>query len=532
MATYTRANAWNKGGTFQNADLLWYAKGVGKMQERALDDKHSWWFFGAIHGQYVLPKSVPRPPVPAWKDIPAPPRVPVTPLPDKKVSDRFWDQCQHQTWYFVPWHRGYLMALEAHIRQAVKEMGGPETWALPYWNYFGPGNQYEIPPAFTQQTLPDGTPNPLYVKARYGPDGNGHIFVPTPAGQHDHPQDPSFGDGTVTEDALSDDVYPGGASAIPKGFGGPVSKFSHGGRNSGGLEDNPHNLVHVYVGGTSSVGLMSVPALAALDPIFYLHHANVDRMWAVWNKNAANTNPTDPHWLNGPGAAGRRDFVMPWPDNTDWVYTPEEMTSLAKLNYTYEELPDPPAPGNVLAHRLANLGVTAAAISARHGVAVSENVELVGASPTGLTLAASGLSTSVRLDPGVRSKVSMSLARAAADAVPDRVFLKLENVRGNYDGSVLSVYINLPEGAKPGDHPELLAGSIGLFGLQEASAEEGEHGGQGLDFVFEVTKIVDALHLQRSLDADSLHVSIVPRHALPEHVEVTVGRVSIFRLGQ
>jgi len=29
MATNTRSNAWNNGGTFDNTDLLWYAKGVG-----------------------------------------------------------------------------------------------------------------------------------------------------------------------------------------------------------------------------------------------------------------------------------------------------------------------------------------------------------------------------------------------------------------------------------------------------------------------------------------------------------------------
>ena len=32
MATFTRNNAWNNNGTFDNQDLLWYAKGVGVMQ--------------------------------------------------------------------------------------------------------------------------------------------------------------------------------------------------------------------------------------------------------------------------------------------------------------------------------------------------------------------------------------------------------------------------------------------------------------------------------------------------------------------
>ena len=51
------------------------------------------------------------------------------------------------------------------------------------------------------------------------------------------------------------------------------------------LESNPHNQVHVDVGGDSPDGriwgLMSDPGLAALDPIFYMHHSNIDRMWAV-----------------------------------------------------------------------------------------------------------------------------------------------------------------------------------------------------------------------------------------------------------
>jgi tyrosinase len=43
MATHTRANAWNKGGTFDNPELLWYAKGVSAMQARAISEPASWW---------------------------------------------------------------------------------------------------------------------------------------------------------------------------------------------------------------------------------------------------------------------------------------------------------------------------------------------------------------------------------------------------------------------------------------------------------------------------------------------------------
>ncbi len=114
MAQYIRSNAWNNGGTFNNTDLLWYAKGVGLMMTRQLNDPSSWWFYAAIHGEYLNESGFP-----GWGSIPAPPAVPTTPVPPPNVQQMYWDQCQHQSWYFPPWHRGYLIALEAQIRAAV-----------------------------------------------------------------------------------------------------------------------------------------------------------------------------------------------------------------------------------------------------------------------------------------------------------------------------------------------------------------------------------------------------------------------------
>src|SRR5262245_11400694 len=119
MASFTRRNVWNNGGTFDNPDLLWYAKGVGVMQSLPLDNPNSWWFFAAIHGQ-----AIDLPAFPGWGFLPAPPQVPTTPLPSQSLMDLYGDQCQHQSWYFPPWHRGYLIALEAQIRAAVVSLGG------------------------------------------------------------------------------------------------------------------------------------------------------------------------------------------------------------------------------------------------------------------------------------------------------------------------------------------------------------------------------------------------------------------------
>ena len=501
MANFTRRNAWSNDGTFNNPDLLWYAKAVGVMQSRALDDPNSWWFFAAIHGQYLIPAPTE---FPGWAFIPSPPGVPTTPLPSQNLMDLYWDQCQHQSWYFAPWHRGYLLALEAQIRAAVVSLGGPSDWALPYWNYFGPADQFKIPPAFTQQTLPDGSPNPLFVTARYGPNFDGNIFVTT----------------DENPDCQKDTVY-------TDSFGGPQTGFSHGGGTSGDLEDNPHNGVHVDVGGflnRLNYGVMSDPGTAGLDPIFYLHHCNIDRMWAAWNAND-NSNPPDPDWLGGPAAGGDHEFAMPMPDGTSWVYTPNDVKDLSQLDYVYDDLTTglPSQPSNVLALRLMKLGATPAGATISSGANMSsgDNFELAGAHDGALRITSAGARASVRLDSDVRKKVTASLETPSEVSPPDRVYLRLENVRGEIDATKLYVSINQQQ-----------VGHVALFGLRRASSVDGPHGGEGLTFVLDITDAVDNLFLGNALDTDSLDVRIEPNHQVPDDEELTVGRISIYRQGQ
>jgi len=512
MGSYIRSNAWNTGGTFDNPDLLWYAKGVGAMMTRPLNDRNSWWFFAAIHGQYLPGTSNKQPGFPGWQAIPAAPAVPTRPLPTQPDMDTFWDQCQHQSWYFPPWHRGYLIALEGQIRKAVIALGGPSNWALPYWNYLGSDNQYEIPPAFTQPTLPDGkTPNPLFVNARYGPNNDGNIFIPVPP---------------VSLACMSNTVYTGSNAATPRpGFGGPQTGFSHDGAVSGNLESNPHNQVHVDVGGNSPDGtiwgLMSDPGIAALDPVFYLHHANIDRMWALWNVSG-NSNPNASNWLSGPAAAGERAFVMPMADGSAWVYTPQEVDDLKKTNYTYDDLPttaNSAAASQTLAIRLQKLGApTMAGQPPEPSKDTATESELVGTHDGALDIRSSGARAQVRLDPGVRAKLSNSLKAASLESPPDRAYLQLENVRGTRDAQKLQVFVN-----------EHLAGTVALFGLRRASLRDHSHGGSGLTFELDITSLIDTLYVENALAADTLDVKILPSNAVDAEAPISVGRVSVYR---
>jgi tyrosinase len=378
--------------------------------------------------------------------------------------------------------------------------------------------------------------NPLFVAARFGPKGDGDIFIPTAMVVAQQPRNPNFAYGPVTDAAMSNTIFTGSdLNTRPPGFGGPQTGFWPGGvTSSGNLESDPHNLVHVYIGGNAPApplyGLMADPGTAALDPIFYLHHANIDRMWVAWNASGR-ADPRDPAWLNGPpAAAGDREFVMPMPDGSEWVYAPTQVTSTERGDYTYDDVPQLAPPLNALRARLARLGASTEGEDAEMP-APGENTELVGATQQAVPITGAGATTTVRLAPAVQRKVTESLATADSRHPPDRLFLQLENVLGTHDASVLSVYINLPENEPPAAHPELLAGSVGLFGLRRASTVDAPHGGQGLTFVLELTDIVDRLHVRNAIDEGALKVTIVPHQPMPEPAEVTVGRISMYRQG-
>ena len=514
--SYVRTNVYANGGDFSNPAILWYARGVAAMQSRKLADPTSWRFFAAIHG---LDKGL-------WTHYGY--LSPSDQMPAQSQMDLFWNQCQHGTWYFLPWHRGYLLALEATIRAAVVSLGGPSDWALPYWNYFDP-DENDLPPAFASPDWPDGTGNnPLYIKQRWGPKNDGPVYVPLDQ---------------VNMDALADPDFTGVASGGSPGFGGVDTGFEHGGSPHGLLENQPHDMVHVFVGGRNPAnralpGLMSYPPTAGLDPIFYLHHANINRLWEVWvGEPTSLGNPTEPNWLGGPASTGEHPFVMPMPPGgAPWYYTPGDLADLSTLNYVYDNLSPTGATAEV-ASRLNRLRVANGAAEGAAAMATRRhNVELVGSHDQELRIAGTDEAHAhVRLDEPARRRMTANLAAAAPEAaapaaLPDRVFVNLENVRSASDATVLQVYVNVPEGANPADFPERLAGSVGLFGARQASGAADEHGGSGITYVLEITGVVNALHLQNELDA--LEVRIVPFDHVPDEAEVRVGRVSVFRQGR
>jgi tyrosinase len=87
--------------------LLWYAKAVGELSSLPATDPTSWCFQGAIHGY----------------DRSTDPFLGTSPAPPANIQKTFWKQCQHGTWFFLPWHRVYLGFFEQIIRATVVKTG-------------------------------------------------------------------------------------------------------------------------------------------------------------------------------------------------------------------------------------------------------------------------------------------------------------------------------------------------------------------------------------------------------------------------
>ena len=152
--------------------------------------------------------------------------------------------CAHRNQHFLPWHRLYLHYFE----EAIRAVTGEEEFALPYWNYNNESTS-SIPEQFRD---PD---SPLY-----------------------HDRSSSLNDGSQSLQSRGDANYDESSSLYLDSFF--YSNFNRG------IEFAPHDMVHVEVGKADKVDSpgfdMLDPAVAARDPVFWVHHNNIDRLWSKY----------------------------------------------------------------------------------------------------------------------------------------------------------------------------------------------------------------------------------------------------------
>ena len=189
----------------------------------------------------------------------------------------------------------YVCYFEEIIRAVLKD----PNFSLPYWNYSVPAG-YPLPKEFRMQN--DPLWGPLFRPNR-NPTSN--------AGQ------PIFNAGGSASDlnpapALAQTSY------LPSGV---VSGFQSGAR------------LRVCMAPCTSWSATrrawaSIP-WAANDPIFWMHHCNIDRIWTSWN-NSGHVNPTTPAWLN-------KIFVFAGPDGKEVKAVVKDYTNTKKCDYKYDQ---------------------------------------------------------------------------------------------------------------------------------------------------------------------------------------------------
>lgn len=199
----------------------------------------------------------------------------------------------HRGPVFLPWHRFMLVQLEMNLQRVLKN----QNFGLPYWDWAADG---QLAPA-AQKTAPiwaancmggTGIPitsgpfafranDPASWRVRIAADINGQLVqinrglrrqlgatvqgLPNPNGLPRKAH---------TSTALHESPYdaaPWGTMSI--GFRNLVEGWQ---MNAQIPPPSLHNRVHVFVGGDMS------PSTSPNDPVFYLNHCNVDRIWEAW----------------------------------------------------------------------------------------------------------------------------------------------------------------------------------------------------------------------------------------------------------
>ena len=176
---------------------------------------------------------------------------------------------------FLPWHRAYLLDLEREL-QAIDA-----SVTLPYWRFDQPA-----PNLFTREFM--GVSNAV-----------GRVEFT--AG---HPFGTWRTDGALGISRRP--LFPTGSA--PAGLRTELETLALGGAAPGAtyanfdiMEGNPHGSAHVRFD-----GFISAIPTAARDPLFFLLHANVDRLWAKWQWIHRRTSPAEPRsFAAAVAAAGR-----------------------------------------------------------------------------------------------------------------------------------------------------------------------------------------------------------------------------------
>ena len=199
----------------------------------------------------------------------------------------------HWSWHFLPWHRGYIYFLERILAQALKDQHLDDTtFAYPFWDWTV---HQEMPNTKTRAAK--GLASPLW-----GYDLTQENMVNADTLGFDNlalfngNRGPSLTKSTMSPDnemtadskahireamAYLSAPYINLALTLPwEEFGGKIDIAR---TSQGILEAGPHNDGHDWCGTRfGSNRDMGTLKFAAQDPIFFMHHGNIDRIFSLY----------------------------------------------------------------------------------------------------------------------------------------------------------------------------------------------------------------------------------------------------------
>lgn len=431
------------GMALDDPDLETYRDFVGIMQARDQNDPVSWLQYSLMHGRY----------------------------------GGGYRYCPHGDWYFLPWHREFVLMYE----RAARALTGNAAFAMPYWDWTV---DRVMPQAFTDPSY-KGKPNPLYVSGRTLNTSN----WPLP-------------DAWVGADVLKNRVYAEtnfqlfGTSKNPRQDSLDMAWVVRGGGVQGFLEGTPHNLIH------NAIGAFMPTAGSPRDPIFFMHHGNIDRIWANWNalgrSNTVDMTPSDRNlWLN---MYFDKNYISP----TGALYGayPRDLQDTRALGYTYPGLPQPDGllPDQKRdAQLLSILGAEGGKI---------ENLLVLPAANTEAATLRAPLVKRVRMSTAMQAEVVDSGA-GPVDGV--EVFALIREMAVGPDVSSVRVFVNddAVTANTPSSDPHF-AGEIGFLAHPEGAGGHEGHEKAPPSAMIELTDTVRALSKRGLLGGDQLSVQLVP----------------------
>jgi tyrosinase len=195
--------------------------------------------------------------------------------------------------FFLPWHRAYLYFFERALRDQVPDA------TLTWWDWRTP----TIPAIFAAGQDPGGRPNPLFsarvdpVALQQGADARPPILAGEwTARDPGAPGTPPLPTAQDVQNALEQSDYFSFTEAM----------------------EELHNRVHLWTGGR--FGHMRLVEFSSFDPVFWAHHAMVDRLWRLWQLS---------HPGGRPPASILRAALPPFP------MTVEQTLDTPALGYDY-----------------------------------------------------------------------------------------------------------------------------------------------------------------------------------------------------